>query len=49
MKEWLKNQIIENTNYAHEEGEDKLEITEWTWPGKQTSASKESTTIRKAA
>ncbi len=47
VKEWLKNQIIENTNYAHEEGEDKLEITEWTWPGKR--AREEGVVLRKAA
>jgi len=32
VKEWLKNQIIENSNYAYEQGIDKPEITEWQWP-----------------
>jgi xylulose-5-phosphate/fructose-6-phosphate phosphoketolase len=32
LKEWLKSQIIENLNYAHAEGIDKQEITEWKWP-----------------
>jgi xylulose-5-phosphate/fructose-6-phosphate phosphoketolase len=32
VKEWLKNQIIENTNYAYQEGTDKPEFTEWKWP-----------------
>ncbi len=32
VKEWLKNQIIENTNYAFEYGIDKPEIVNWTWP-----------------
>ncbi|MBP2650838.1 MAG: Phosphoketolase [Firmicutes bacterium] len=32
VKEWLKDQIIENTNYAYEHGVDKPEITEWKWP-----------------
>lgn len=32
VKEWLKNQIIENINYAYEHGADKAEITEWKWP-----------------
>jgi hypothetical protein len=27
-KEWLKNQIIENTNYAYHQGTDKPEFTE---------------------
>ena len=34
VKEWLKNQIIENTKYAYEYGVDKPEITEWKWPYK---------------
>ena len=29
---WLKDQIIESINYAHTEGIDKPEITNWTWP-----------------
>ena len=32
VKEWLRNQIIENSNYAFEQGIDKPEITEWKWP-----------------
>jgi len=32
VKEWLKNQIIENTNYAYQQGIDKPEFTEWKWP-----------------
>jgi xylulose-5-phosphate/fructose-6-phosphate phosphoketolase len=32
VKERMRNQIIENTNYAREEGIDKPEITEWKWP-----------------
>ncbi len=32
MKEWLKNEIIENTNYAFSEGIDKPEIRNWKWP-----------------
>ena len=32
FKDWLKNQIIENTAYAYKYGVDKPEITDWTWP-----------------
>jgi xylulose-5-phosphate/fructose-6-phosphate phosphoketolase len=32
VKEWLKNQIIENRSYAYEHGIDKPEITNWKWP-----------------
>jgi xylulose-5-phosphate/fructose-6-phosphate phosphoketolase len=32
FKEWLKDQIIENTNHAHEYGIDKPEFTNWKWP-----------------
>jgi xylulose-5-phosphate/fructose-6-phosphate phosphoketolase len=32
VKDWLKNQIIENTNHAHEYGIDKPEFTNWKWP-----------------
>jgi xylulose-5-phosphate/fructose-6-phosphate phosphoketolase len=32
IKEWLKNQIIENSNHAYEYGIDKPEFTEWKWP-----------------
>ena len=31
VKEWLKNQIIENCNYAYEHGIDKPEISNWKW------------------
>jgi xylulose-5-phosphate/fructose-6-phosphate phosphoketolase len=31
VKEWLKNQIIENHRYAYEHGVDKPEITNWKW------------------
>jgi xylulose-5-phosphate/fructose-6-phosphate phosphoketolase len=31
-KEWLKDQIIESVNYAHENGIDRPEITSWKWP-----------------
>jgi len=32
IKDFLKNQIIENTNHAHEYGIDKPEFTNWKWP-----------------
>ncbi len=32
VKEWLKQQITESLNYAHTEGIDRPEITDWTWP-----------------
>jgi xylulose-5-phosphate/fructose-6-phosphate phosphoketolase len=32
FKEWLKNQIIENTNYANEYGDDKPDYANWKWP-----------------
>jgi xylulose-5-phosphate/fructose-6-phosphate phosphoketolase len=32
VKERMKNAIIEHVNYAHEEGMDKPEITNWQWP-----------------
>ncbi len=32
VKEWLKNQIIENTSYAYQHGVDKPEFTDWKWP-----------------
>ena len=31
-KEWLKEQIIDSINYAHEYGIDRKEIREWKWP-----------------
>jgi xylulose-5-phosphate/fructose-6-phosphate phosphoketolase len=33
-KEWLKEQIIDSINYAHENGIDRQQIREWKWPGK---------------
>jgi xylulose-5-phosphate/fructose-6-phosphate phosphoketolase len=32
VKDWLKNQMIDNTNHAHEYGIDKPEFTNWKWP-----------------
>jgi xylulose-5-phosphate/fructose-6-phosphate phosphoketolase len=32
-KEWLKGQIINAVNYAHENGIDQKDIREWKWPG----------------
>jgi len=32
VKDWLKNQIIENIHHAHEYGIDKPEFTNWKWP-----------------
>ncbi len=32
VKEWLKDQIIENSNYAYENGIDKPKFTNWQWP-----------------
>jgi xylulose-5-phosphate/fructose-6-phosphate phosphoketolase len=32
VKEWLKDQIIQSVNYAHENGIDRPEITGWKWP-----------------
>jgi xylulose-5-phosphate/fructose-6-phosphate phosphoketolase len=32
LKEEMKNAIIDNMRYAHEEGRDRPEITDWTWP-----------------
>jgi xylulose-5-phosphate/fructose-6-phosphate phosphoketolase len=31
-KEWLKEQIIDCVNYAHENGIDRAELREWKWP-----------------
>jgi xylulose-5-phosphate/fructose-6-phosphate phosphoketolase len=31
-KEWLKSQIIDSINYAHENGMDRPDITGWKWP-----------------
>jgi xylulose-5-phosphate/fructose-6-phosphate phosphoketolase len=32
VKEWLKDQIVDNIAYAHEYGIDKPEISNWKWP-----------------
>lgn len=32
-KEWLKGQIIDSLNHAHQEGIDRDEIRNWKWPG----------------
>jgi xylulose-5-phosphate/fructose-6-phosphate phosphoketolase len=37
-KEWLKDQIIESINYAHENGIDCEEIRNWKWPIQKPSA-----------
>jgi xylulose-5-phosphate/fructose-6-phosphate phosphoketolase len=34
VKEWLKDQIIEAVNYAHENGIDCEDIRNWKWPAK---------------
>jgi xylulose-5-phosphate/fructose-6-phosphate phosphoketolase len=33
LKEEMKNAIIDNLAYAHREGTDRSEITNWEWPG----------------
>lgn len=37
-KEWLKNQIIDSICYANENGIDRPEIRDWTWPTKSTQS-----------
>ena len=32
VKDWLRDQIVENLAYAHEYGIDKPEIQDWKWP-----------------
>jgi xylulose-5-phosphate/fructose-6-phosphate phosphoketolase len=32
LKDEMKNAIIDNMRYAHEEGRDRPEISDWTWP-----------------
>ena len=32
LKEEMKNAMIDNLCYAHEQGTDRPEITNWTWP-----------------
>jgi xylulose-5-phosphate/fructose-6-phosphate phosphoketolase len=38
VKEQMKDQIIENSRYAREEGIDQPEITHWKWPGKMAQS-----------
>ena len=33
-KEWLKDQIVNGVNYAHESGIDRQQIRGWKWPTK---------------
>jgi xylulose-5-phosphate/fructose-6-phosphate phosphoketolase len=33
LKEKMKNEIISHLSYAHDQGTDRPEITNWTWPG----------------
>ena len=33
LKEEMKNEILDNLAYAHAEGADRPEITNWVWPG----------------
>ena len=28
----MKNAIVDNLNYAHEQGTDRSELANWTWP-----------------
>jgi len=32
LREEMKNAVIDNMNYAHEQGADRPEITNWVWP-----------------
>jgi xylulose-5-phosphate/fructose-6-phosphate phosphoketolase len=32
LKEEMKNAIIDNMRYAHEQGTDRPELANWTWP-----------------
>ena len=36
VKDWLKNQLIENTAYAYKHGVDEPGITGWAWPHKES-------------
>lgn len=45
VKDWLKNQIIENINYAEEYGIDKPESAEWKWPQKMQKNDKIRSTV----
>lgn len=33
VKDWLKEQIVDNLNHAYREGIDREEIRNWVWPG----------------
>jgi xylulose-5-phosphate/fructose-6-phosphate phosphoketolase len=33
VKDWLKEQIVDSLNHAHQEGIDREEIRNWIWPG----------------
>ena len=48
VKDWLKNQIIENVNYADEHGIDKPESAEWKWPQKIQANNEMRSTLLKA-
>ena len=37
VREWLKDQIIENRAHAFQEGIDKPEFTDWRWPARTVS------------
>jgi xylulose-5-phosphate/fructose-6-phosphate phosphoketolase len=32
LKEEMKNTIIDNMRYAHEEGTDRPDVANWSWP-----------------
>jgi xylulose-5-phosphate/fructose-6-phosphate phosphoketolase len=32
LKEEMKNAIIDNMRYAHEQGRDRPEVANWVWP-----------------
>ena len=32
LKEQMKNDILDNMRYAHEQGTDRPELANWTWP-----------------
>jgi xylulose-5-phosphate/fructose-6-phosphate phosphoketolase len=32
VKDWLRDQVVENLGYADEHGIDKPEIRDWRWP-----------------
>ena len=32
LREEMRNAIIDNMNYAHEQGTDRPEVANWTWP-----------------